>query len=385
MNQEIASDKRLAIARLKAGLEEECADHLTEVMINLEDGTCDYLELVPVLEEIAHVEWFYYFDDNGAGGLPHADIRQKTSFKSWALDAIENIRENARIESSSMIHHALKSNSTVLIKSTLDQLKAQNRITDLSLLPILEKIVRKNVYKKYSYIGGFETDCHLGELAREIIQIIVHPSRSVDLPDKTSSIASEYPAKCSVCYSLPDDITVNTGREEYFPAAFSQLIGMDNEYRAEFRYCPGCRIVFNWIDMSQMYGSGNNDEERLVRLSPEKSRLLDKLFNMNTEYQHTSTEIEEYIGSLSIDLLVPALRFNLYQNHRLISPFVPSLLQLLGKNNDSALWDLLRAYVSDNPDRAEAVMDICQRINAHKPDRLKQLLEHCLKLLNGKR
>jgi hypothetical protein len=134
-----------------------------------------------------------------------------------------------------------------------------------------------------------------------------------------------------------------------------------------------------------MYGSGSNDEERLVRLSPEKSRLLDKLFNMNKEYQHTSTEIEEYIGSLSIDLLVPALRFNLYQNHMLILPFVPSLLQLLGKNNDSALWDLLRAYVSDNPDRAEAVMDICQPINTHKSDRLIQLLEHCMKLLNGKR
>jgi hypothetical protein len=176
MHPEVEKDKRTAITTLKEGLTTSCADNLTEILINLEDGTCDYIELIPVLEEIARVDWFWYFDDNGAGGQPHRD--RKSSFKSWAFKAIENIQENNRFESSSMIHEALKSNSTSLIKTTLEQLKSESTSTDRSLIPILEKIARKNVYKNYSYISGFGTDGQLGELAQAVIQIVLQKSGS---------------------------------------------------------------------------------------------------------------------------------------------------------------------------------------------------------------
>jgi hypothetical protein len=383
MQSEIDKDKHQSIATLKEGLAEKCADNLTEVLINLESGTCDYLELIPVLEEVARVEWFYYFDDNGAGGFPHADIRRKTSFKSWALTAIQNIRQNSRFESSSSIHNVLKSNNTTLIKTTLEQLKAEHRTVDKSLIPILEKIARKDVYEKYSYIGGFEKDCHLGELAKAIIQIITQHSDSMVTQDKPTSVTNEYPGRCSVCGSLPDDITVNTGREEYFPSAFSQLIGMDED-RGEFRTCPDCRTYFNWIDMPQMYGSGNNAEERLVRLPKEKSRLLDKLFTADSNYQPTSIEVEEYLGSLPLDMLVPAVGFHLHRNRELITAFVPHLVRLLGKNNDTSLWNLLNGYVSDNPERAEEILNAFRSSDEYASTRLTQILHHCMKLLNGK-
>src|SRR5688572_8250544 len=111
--------------------------------------------------------------------------------------------------------------------------------------------------------------------------------------DKPDSGTDKPAGICSVCSSLSNDITVNTGREEYFPSAFIKLIGMDNDSRAEFRCCPGCRTYFNWIDMSHLYGSGNNDEERLVRLSPEKSRLLDKLFAADSNYRPEPAEVKE--------------------------------------------------------------------------------------------
>lgn len=101
MHPDLEKDKRNAITTLKEGLTTSCADDITEVLINLEDGTCDYIELIPILEEVARVDWFYYFDDNGAGGQPHRDPRRKTSFKSWAVKAIENINENNRFESCS--------------------------------------------------------------------------------------------------------------------------------------------------------------------------------------------------------------------------------------------------------------------------------------------
>jgi hypothetical protein len=381
MQSEIDKDKRKAIANLKEGLAEECADNLTEVMINLENGTCDYLELIPVLEEVARTEWFYYFDDNGAGGLPHADTTRKTSFKSWALKAIENINENAQFESSSMIHKALKSNNTQFIKATLEQLKAERTTRDRSLIPILEKIVRKDIYKKYSYGSGFETDCQLGDLARAVTQIIDQHSASVDENDNPASAPGGHARTCSVCGSLPDDITVNTGRDEYFPDAYSQLVSMDNEYDAHFRCCPGCRTYFNWIDMRQMYGSGNNDEERLVRLSTEKSRLLDKLFSADPDYRPDPAEVEQYITSFSLDLLIPALRFHLYGTPEFVAPFVPHLMRLLGKNNDTSLWEFLRGYISTRPERAKEVVEAFRSSDEYPPNRLIQILHHCLRVL----
>src|SRR5688572_14835842 len=103
MQVDVEKDKLRSIKTLREGLASACADDITEVLINLEDGTCDYTELIPILEEIASADWFCYFDDNGAGGQPHADLGRKTSFKSWALKAIENIKENERFASSSMI------------------------------------------------------------------------------------------------------------------------------------------------------------------------------------------------------------------------------------------------------------------------------------------
>jgi hypothetical protein len=382
MLAEIEKDKTQALAKLQVGLRDECADDLTDVMINLDSGTCDYAELIPPLGEIAQVEWFYYFDDNGAGGSPHPDRSRKTSFKSWALKAIENIRENAQFESTTPIHNALKSNNTDLVKSSLQQLKDENRTADKSLIPILEKIARKDVYKKYSYIGGFETDCRLGEIARAVIQIIVH-NAAANTYDKPASIPNEG-GRCSVCRSLPDDITVNTGREEYFPSAFNQLVSMDADYRAQFRCCPSCRTYFHWIDMSAMYGSGNNDEERLVRLTPQKSRLLDKLFTADLSYRLTSSEIDEYLGSLPLDLLIPALSFHLHRNDQLVKSFVPRLLTVLANNDDSELWSLLNGYLSESRERAKQILDAFDSGNQSPSYRLTQIIQRCKKLLREK-
>jgi hypothetical protein len=187
MLAEIEKDKLVTKGTLEQGLRDACADNITEAMINLEYGTCDYIELIPTLEEIARVDWFCYFDDNGAGGFPRADLSRKSSFRSWALKAIENIKENERLESSGITARALKSNSTQLIKSTLEQLNSEGRCTDTSLIPILEKIARKDVYQSYSYYTGFHTDCKLGELARNVIKLIIQNSTSIDKEDRPAT------------------------------------------------------------------------------------------------------------------------------------------------------------------------------------------------------
>jgi hypothetical protein len=145
--------KSSAIAQLKSGLEQSCADDITEVLCNLSDGTCDYVELIPLLEEVAERDFFYYFDDNGAGGFPHPS-GEPSSFRDWALKAIENIKENTKFDSSTQMARDLKSIDIQIIKSVLNGLTDSN-CRDEKLIPILEKIAEKDEYQSYSYYGGF--------------------------------------------------------------------------------------------------------------------------------------------------------------------------------------------------------------------------------------
>jgi hypothetical protein len=365
MHTNIQENKQYAIRTLEEGLARSCADDIAEVLVNLDDNTCDYVELIPILEKIASARSFYYFDDNGAGGFPRPDFNRETSFRGLALRAIENIKENARIESNSEIAAVLKGNDTHLIKTTLEHLEAEGLCDDKSLIPILEKIAQKDVYKKYSYYGGLQNDCELGMLARDVIQLIVRNS------ERAKSVY------CSVCQPLGYDLVVNTGREEYFPSAFNRLVCMDGDFRSEFRRCPGCAIYFHWIDMSSWTGSGNNDEERLVRISIKGSELLDKLFSDDPKAPSDDIEVREYFDTLPTDLLVSALKKRVYKFSHLVTPFVPELLRLLAQNEqDFSVWELLGGYISNNPEHAEKVLKANFRLTG--------IFQRCLKLVEEK-
>jgi hypothetical protein len=171
MQAALQKDKLSAIKGLESGLARECADDIVEVLVNLADGTCDYADLIPVLEKVAEKDLFYYFDDNGAGGFPRPDPRRRASLRSWALKAIENIKENVRFEADSLEAQALKSNDSRLIKTTLELLTASS-CNDEKLIPILEKIARKDVYSSYSYTGSFEQQYSLTEIADKAIRKI---------------------------------------------------------------------------------------------------------------------------------------------------------------------------------------------------------------------
>lgn len=175
MKEELEDVKSSAISSLERGLADHCADNLDDVILNLDDGTCDYLELIPILEKIAERDLFCYWDDNGAGGAPHPEPSLRTSFRKQALKSIENIRENAQFEADSEIAQALKSVSHSLIKTTLEDL-GKSQCADKQLIPILEKIARKDVYDNNSYLSyasRYYRNYPLGELARKAIQTIL--------------------------------------------------------------------------------------------------------------------------------------------------------------------------------------------------------------------
>lgn len=162
--------KNESIASLELGLQTRCLDDIIRVLCNLEDGTCDYLELIPLLKKVAEQEWFYFCDDNGAGGFPRPS-GQPVSYKEGALKAIENIKENSQFETSSVIAENLKSNHTNFIKAALLSL-SESDSSDESLIPILKKIAKKDEYHSYSYLNGFGKPERLGALAQKVIDLI---------------------------------------------------------------------------------------------------------------------------------------------------------------------------------------------------------------------
>ena len=138
------------------------------MLCNLADGACDYVKLIPLLEQVASKNLFHYFDDNGAGGMPRA-TGEPARFRDWASQAIENIKENKKLESPSRIAPSLKSLDTRIVKSALKQLAA-SRSKYQSLIPILEKIVKKDEYKLIFLFHRVPSK--LGETARRAIQRI---------------------------------------------------------------------------------------------------------------------------------------------------------------------------------------------------------------------
>jgi hypothetical protein len=186
------------------------------------------------------------------------------------------------------------------------------------------------------------------------------------------------PETCSLCSSLPDDLTVNTGREEHLPGVCNKLIGMD--YRAELRRCPCCGTYFNWIDMSSWTGSGINDEERLVRLSTRVSQLLDKLFSSDSKDHPGLNDVGEYFETVPLDLLLKALN----SAPEIAAPFVPNLVRLLAKNNDTSTWCLLQGYVRNKPERAEHILEAFRTWDEWGSTRLTQILHQCLNVVAKK-
>ena len=168
MKEELEKVKLSAIYWFENGLNKNCADNFYSIR-DLEDNTCDYLELIPILEKIAERDLFCYWDDNGAGGQAKPDWRTETSFRERALKAIENIKENTQFEAACEIAQALKSNSPMLVKIVLDDL-GESRCSDKRLIAILEKIAKKNTYSQSQYNHNF---IELEKPARKAIRTIL--------------------------------------------------------------------------------------------------------------------------------------------------------------------------------------------------------------------
>lgn len=197
--------------------------------------------------------------------------------------------------------------------------------------------------------------------------------------------------KCSFCQTLPDDLIVNTGGEDRFPDAFYKLAIFENpRYESEFnqsdfRRCPECGTYFQWINLPEMYGAGNNDNERLIRLSDRVSRLLDKIFSATQEENSELNNIGEYFDHFPQDILLKALEMRVATAPKVVAPFVPELVRFLVKSDkNSPVSRLLRDYISNKPERVKEIVKALRCINSAEYSSLTALLLYCLTVVENK-
>lgn len=372
----LKADKNYSIRTLDLGFTTGCADYIMEIIVNLEDGTCGYGGLVDFLTGIARTDWYCYFDEyttmNDFDSL-ESDPNRKVSFKAVAEKAKANILDNFNLPGGTIFHEALKCNNNHIIKTTLNRLKLEGS-TDVTLIPILEKIARKDVYRSYFMHRGLRVDCHLGELAREVIDAIRHPEKY-----RSSYQLFIDDGKCSVCGSLGDELTVKYGSDEQYPEAYRKLVQTDHA-PDEFKRCPSCDNYFYCVDSPQEYGSGNNAEETIERFSKEQSQHLHNLFTGGTLYSPSVGESEKILEILPLHQLLPALWSFRSRHPNSFTYFVSSLVKQLSKLNDKQIFDLLLEHVNYDREHAKHVLNWFKNSGEPAGPLMQKLVQRCSEL-----
>lgn len=166
---------------------------------------------------------------------------------------------------------------------------------------------------------------------------------------------------CTTCGGLPDDVTANTGRQDYLPDAYDRLQKLSDDFNERLHRCPECRQLYHWIDLPQTYGSGNCDEERLVRLPRPVSDLLDRLYPPEPAKAEgvDAASAEEVAAGVPHDLLLVALKDHVFTAPRLLEPFLPRLIRtLFEEGKGSRLSDLLSNYGYGSRARNQQLLDL---------------------------
>lgn len=173
------------------------------------------------------------------------------------------------------------------------------------------------------------------------------------------------PKPCEACSSIPPVLWANTGRGESLSPEIDHLIRLNIDTSNDLYECPDCETFFQWDDLPQYYGSGNNDDERLTRLTPEQESIARALLDPNPGERESEQLLEQAFGMLSHDIVYNILSYRARRTKEAFSGFVRPLVARLAVQNNGTLVDVLRTYC-DN-DRAR-LTEVLQLLDAVGPD-----------------
>lgn len=169
---------------------------------------------------------------------------------------------------------------------------------------------------------------------------------------------------CTLCSELPAELWVNTGRDEAFPDVVRRLLRLGLSDDDDVWQCPQCNAQFAWTNLPQYYGSGNNDEERLIRLNAEQAATVHTLLHADAVVQAPEPFLQQAFRSLRHALVFALLHHHARQHPHAFSGLLPTLVAAHAARGELPLYGLLDHYCGNDPARIRAVL---AALEAHGP------------------
>ena len=186
---------------------------------------------------------------------------------------------------------------------------------------------------------------------------------------------------CALCEPLGSTYVAQTGSGDRFPAAYDKLKKEDLGLRSDLLRCPECDGFFFWEDHSQLFGSGNLDEETLAKLEEQPARIVRDLLRLPDPAISATHLLKECFAGLpeSIrDLLLSHLRNS---RKEAFDQLLPSLVARLHEANDATLRSFLISYCYDGTIRSAAVLKLIEEDPRTKNPQCEMLADYCRKSL----
>lgn len=183
------------------------------------------------------------------------------------------------------------------------------------------------------------------------------------MADASSDRSDQRP--CDVCSAIPPELWANTGRGESLLPEAGGLVRLDLDSRNDLWECPSCESLFAWEDLPQSYGSGNEDEERLRRLTPDQTTTARELLDPSPGERDGARLLDRAFRALDHDLLYSILRYRAGRQHHAFSGLVEPILARLTAENDGPLADAVGHYCGYDRER---LAEVIRMLDAYGPD-----------------
>lgn len=178
---------------------------------------------------------------------------------------------------------------------------------------------------------------------------------------------------CSLCGSIPDVASANTGRDERFGPPITSLKRNDIEPDDDLRECPSCDAVFLWHDYTAQTGSGNNDEETLTRLPPEQAPFVRAFLHRGERGAEDAAQDAARLLQLPDRVRDLLLAHVLVHDRELAARLLPWMLDEIARRDHSWASGFVSRFASR--DDAGVVMSELSKRPPHPA--LEKLRAHC--------
>lgn len=184
-------------------------------------------------------------------------------------------------------------------------------------------------------------------------------------------------ASCTICSTIPNSLVVNTGRDERFPVEVHRLSSLELAESHDLRQCPECGALFEWEDMPQFYGSGNNAEEALTRLDPARASLVEELLDTEPGERDSELLCTQAFKTLSFALVCRLLSRLAYSHRQVFAGFLAPIVAELAARSDFELANIVVGYCGEDGGRLEELRRLLDDVASENNPCIEYLRKKC--------